>query len=200
MSTVAELRAKIEARRTVDVARVPICIDRAQAQQITTLEAELVRLAELREATLAKAKEDSQRGDHRLGDSPVTSVDQQIKTAEADLDTAWTDAEDDTLIIVLNALPGSGEGSYQALIDNHAEEFSTDDTPTGFCEDLVGACYLRAETTGGDNLGYTWDELRPMLYHGDWERVWREAILHNRRSPQLDFSKRRSVSRRRAAK
>lgn len=200
MSNVAELRAKIEARRTTDLARVPICIDRDQAETITSLEADLVRLDELRAAKLTAAKEDSQRGDRRLGDSPVAPVDTKITETEAALDAAWDAAEGDTLIVVLKALPPAGEGSWQELLTRHADAFAAEDYPSAWCADVAAACYLRAETTSKEDLGYSWDELSELLYHGDWERIWRQAILHNRRSPKMDFSQRRSASRRRAAK
>ncbi|MCW5951789.1 MAG: hypothetical protein KIT69_05995 [Propionibacteriaceae bacterium] len=199
-TTVAHLRAVLEARRATDLARVHICIDRDQADTVTTLEAELENLQEVRQATLTKMKENQQAGDRRLGDSPVASIDKQIKTAEADLATAWQTAADNTMVVVLKALPPTGEGSYQEIFDAHTEEFETRDYPPAFCADLAAACYVRAETVDGDDVGYTWEELRPLLFHGDWERVWREALKHNRKSPLQDFSGRRSVSRRRAAK
>jgi hypothetical protein len=204
MSNVAELRAKIAARAATDLARVDICIDRAQAEKIADLEADITRLHDLRQETLTRAKEDSGRGDRRLGDSPVAPIDTKIKTAEADLDTAWETAVDDTVVVVLRALPPEGDNgtipSWQGLLAKHAAEFANEDYPAPWCADVAAHCFVRAETTDGDDLGYTWDELRPLLFHGDWERIWRQAIIHNRRSPKLDFSQRRSVSRRRAAK
>lgn len=201
MSSVAELRAKIAARRATDLARVDICIDRDQAQTITDLEERLASLDQQRTDTLAKAKEDSQRGDRRLGDSPVAKIDTAVAEAEAALDAAWDAAADDTVRIVLRSLPPEGEVSWQGFLVKHADLFGDADYPAAWCADIVAASYVRAETTTGEDLGYTWPEVvAELLFAGDYERVWRQAIIHNRKSPNLDFSKRRSVSRRRAAK
>ncbi|MEN0069430.1 MAG: hypothetical protein AAGC63_00335, partial [Propionicimonas sp.] len=205
-SDVASRRARIAARRANDLTKVPICIDRDQAQQIADLEQRLAALTELRQTTLT-AQKDSEKGDIRLsGDRPVAKVDTDIKTVEDELAAAWDAAADVTFRIVLRALPPDGDEpgivTWQGLLDKHADGWVDDSPPTAWCRDIAEACFVRAETVDGDDLGMSWAQmLAEGLDHGEWERVWRTAMIHNRVvPPSLDFSKRRSVSRRRAAR
>lgn len=180
-----QLRERALTRTQDAVLRRQIVLDDTLEQQVTVAREHAVN-ARNRVALYDKEQQDraeQETGpDNRYGAVPEDTRRAALEEAASDAETAAETAAQAALAasvhLVFKRLPPD---EYQALLFQHIAKDGEQLDIEKFKSTLADVCYLRCESSDGEDLGITWQEAQTgMLSHGDREHLQNEVIAHNR--------------------
>lgn len=180
-----QLRERALNRTRDAVLRRQIVLDAALEQQVAVAREHAVNA---RNQVVLYDKEQQDRAEHEAGpDSRYGAVPADARRAA--LEEAASDAETAAEVATQAALAASVHlvfkrippDEYQLMLFQHTAKDGEQLDVAKFKATLADTCYMRCETSDGEDMGITWQEAQAgMLSHGDLEYLQNEVIAHNR--------------------
>ena len=166
--------------------RLPLCLDDAKRADVDSAAAFLGKSrAELER--LESLPSDAKRSKSLAAKSPTKEAEEKVAKAEAGLQAAEDAASDDVLILTWRRLDPD---AYDALVKQFTPDGRLD--MLGLYPALAEACWYRAESSDGEDVGLSWPEALAMLNNADREVVYVGVLNLNRAPSSIPFSPRSS--------
>ena len=166
--------------------RLPLCLDDAKRADVDSAAAFLGKSrAELER--LESLPSDAKRSKSLAAKSPTKEAEEKVAKAEAGLQAADDAASDDVLILTWRRLDPD---AYDALVKQFTPDGRLD--MLGLYPALAEACWYRAESGAGEDVGLSWPEARALLNNADRDAVYVGVLTLNRAPSSIPFSPRNS--------
>jgi len=166
--------------------RYPLCLDEGRRAALDAATAELVRLQGEKVALDSVPPE--QKHARSIGaKSPSQAIAELVAAAEDAVRAAEDAAADDMLILAWRRLDPD---AYDDLLAAHRTDGRLD--LVAFYPALAAACWWRAESADGEDVGLSWDDARRLLNNADRDAAHVGVLALNRAPATVPFSQRSS--------
>lgn len=167
--------------------RLPICLDERLRADVDAAAAALVK-AQGDLAKLASLPPEQKRAKSLGAKGPTKLAEEAVAKAEAAVEAAEAAAAGDVVILTWRRLDPD---AYDDLVQSHSTGGRVD-FPALYTA-LLAACWHRAESADGEDVGLSWAEVRALLLNNADMDVARVGVLNLNRAPSsIPFSPRSS--------
>lgn len=167
-------------------ATYPLCFDPIKRLHI----AETIGALTAKRAERDRAQPDAQS----LAEEPAAvRIGREIADLETQLEAAFADARDQSLVLIFTRLPAAGNdgASYAAVEDQHTDDKGKLAWDT-FADELLTRCFLRAESADGEDIGVTWADVLHAIDVADLVNLRALIIGHHRMGASIPLDPRSS--------
>ena len=152
----------------------PLCLNPEIRMRMVVLTSQIT--AAKREAEKVNSGQPSGRS--MADEDPATTVERLT----AELEAVYEEAKPDSIVLVFRRLAASrdvaedGETAYSTIERRHTNSKSRAIDMDAVADDLLPACYERAESADGEDVGLTWLEVKRHLDQADIKQLRSFAI------------------------
>lgn len=166
--------------------RLPLCLDDRLRADVDAAVSELAK-AQNALAALASVPAEQKRAKSIAAKSPTKAAEDAVAAAEAALQAAEDAAAGDVIVLVWRRLDPD---AYDDLMRAHMTGGRLD--LVRFYPALIEACWHRAESADGQDVGLSWLEARGLLNNADRDAAQVGVLNLNRAPSDIPFSPRNS--------